>query len=78
MRSYASLGEQPLLAVPLLPQAVDGKGHQRQRAALALHLGDHPVHQQLGFEAVELPRRRLLERSPEPFGAWAAAVASGP
>ena len=62
------LGEQPLLAVPLLPQPVDRERHQRQRTPLALHLGDHPVHQQLAFESIELPTSRLLQRPPQPFG----------
>ena len=61
-------GEQPLLAVALLPQAMHRKGHQGQRTPLALHLGDHPVHQQLAREAIELTPRRFLQRAPEPLG----------
>ncbi len=45
-------GEQAGLAVALLPQPGGGEGQQRQRAALALDLGQHLVDQLVVLEAV--------------------------
>jgi len=52
-------GEQTLVAVALLPQPGGGKGRERQRAALALHLGDHLVHELVVLEAVAAGHGRL-------------------
>ena len=54
-------GEEPALAVPLLPQPRRREGEERQRAALPLDRGQHAVEQPL-LEAEPGGPRRLLER----------------
>ena len=45
-------GQQPRLAVALLPQPGGGECQQRQRASLALHLGQHLLDQLIVIEAI--------------------------
>ena len=54
-------GEQAGLAIALLPQPGGGEGQQRQRAALALDLGEHLVDQLVVLEAVAALGGRLDE-----------------
>ena len=54
-------GEETGLAVALLPEPGGGEGQERQRTALALHLGQHLVHQVVVLEAVTALHRRLHE-----------------
>ena len=64
-------GQQASLAVALLPQSSRGERQQRQRAALALDLGQHLVHQLVVLEAVAALQWRVgrgLGASAAPVG----------
>jgi hypothetical protein len=55
-------GQELSLLVPLVPQASDGKGEQRQRSPLPFHRPHHLLGQAIVLEAEAEALRRLNDR----------------
>ena len=58
-------GQEAGFAISFLPQAGGGKSQQRQRASLALHLGQHLLHQLVVLETITTGGGRLDQRPAE-------------
>ena len=68
-------GQETGFAVPVLPQSGEGERQERQRAPLALDLGQHLLDQIVVLEAIAALRGRLDHRR---FGARLRSAAERP